>query len=171
MRPLIIILAVLLTACHSDRKVQSEYTGRSTVDTQTRSDTRRSEQVHDLYSAATTIELTDITVGLRQKAQADTTAPPAEENFCHGLQRGEPPATIHIGKATITNTTAAEKHLKADSATEDTTSHHSDTAAESKQQSESDIRSPTGSITVTFWILAGILLASGYLYTRHIRPK
>ena len=171
MRPLIpIILILLLASCRSNRQLQSESVDRSTIDTQTSTGTRGTAQVMDLYSAATTIELTDITIGLRPKAQADTANPPADKKFCPGpeLQRGE---EIHIGKATISSSTAAEKHLATSTETEATAAHHADTSAESKQQSKSDIKAQTTSITITFWILTGVLLIMGYLYARRIRPK
>ena len=79
MRPLIpIILILLLASCRSNRQLQSESVDRSTIDTQTSSGTRGTAQVMDLYSAATTIELTDITittpVGSRHAAAKTTAA-------------------------------------------------------------------------------------------------
>lgn len=176
MRPLILItMLVLLASCRSNKHLQSESVCQSTIDTQTSSETRRTAQVDDLYSAATTIELTDITIGLRPQAQADAqTHGRAEGHQCPSAPYPDsacPQSSIHIGKATITNTTAAEKHIATSAETEDTAAHHADTSAESKQQSKSDIKTQTAQVTITFWILCGILLVFGFLYARRIRPK
>lgn len=168
-------MLVLLASCRSNKQLQSESVCQSNIDTQTSSETRRTAQVDDLYSAATTIELTDITIGLRPKAQADAqTHWEAEGHQCPSAPHPGsacPQSSIHIGKATIANATSAEKHVASAAATEHTATGHAEGSAESKQQSKSDIKPRIAPVTAAFWILCGILLVSGYLYARRIRPK
>lgn len=179
MRPLIFLALMLtLAGCRSHRQLQTESVGQSTIDTQTSTEMRSAEEILDLYSADTTIELTDITITTAVGKRHDTAAGPGHDRAAVGSRHAaaddaadEQTAQIHIGKATITNATAAEKHIASSTQTEATAAHHSDTSAESKQQSKSDIKAQTAPVTISFWILVVIILVVGYLYARRIRPK